>query len=452
LARRDEVPNAAPHVAGPASEAIRQDSPGSARTSSETVAPVNHEELADAPAVPEPGGDDLFGSRQELSLTALVDEVRRRNPTLRAAVAAWQAAAQRCPQVVALDDPVFQSMFAPGSFPSNSSVQASYFIGIAQKVPWAGKRALRGQVAQAESNAVGLDSQDVDLRLSEAARLAFFDYYLARRDLELNAANTEAVQRFRATATAKFEANQVAQQDILQADVELGTLKSRYLELKQNETIARARINTLLHREPQIPLPPPPRALEVPDELPDAAFLREEALARRPDLAAQAARIESEQSSVELALKEFYPDFEFMGRYDQFWTPVEQRPQVGMYLNIPLNQSRRKAAVNEAMFRLHKLQAEYDAQVDGIRNEVQAAHARLERSLETVHLYVNTILPAAQLNVEAASAGYEAGNLDFLRLVEAERQYIELQEKHQEAVAEYHRNRAELDRVVGAGL
>ncbi|MGE5195579.1 MAG: TolC family protein [Deltaproteobacteria bacterium] len=96
--------------------------------------------------------------------------------------------------------------------------------------------------------------------------------------------------------------------------------------------------------------------------------------------------------------------------------------------------------------------AEYDAQVDGIRNEVQAAHARLERSLETVRLYVDTILPASQANVEAASAGYEAGNLDFLRLVEAERQFIELQEKHQEAVAEYHRNRAELDRVVGAGL
>jgi len=141
-----------------------------------------------------------------------------------------------------------------------------------------------------------------------------------------------------------------------------------------------------------------------------------------------------------------------MGRYDQFWTAVEQRPQVGMYLNIPLNQSRRKAAVSEAMFRLHKMQAEYDAQVDGIRNEVQAAHARLERSLATVQLYIATILPASQLNVEAASAGYEAGNLDFLRLVEAERQYIELQEKQQEALADYHRNRAELDRVVGAGL
>ncbi len=451
LARRDNIPEA-PHPAYRAAGRTSEDPPGTAHTGPPAITPVDYEEPAETPPVPDTAGTGLFVGREELSLAALVDEVRRRNPTLRAAVAAWQAAAQRCPQVVALDDPVFQSMFAPGSFPSNSGVQASYFVGIAQKVPWPGKRALRGQVAQAETNAAGFDSQDVDLRLAEAVRLAFFDYYLARRDLELNAANSDAVERFRATATSKFTANQVAQQDILQADVELGTLKSRYLELKQNEKIAVARINTLLHREPQVPLPPPPSSLEVPDQVPEAASLREQALQRRPDLAALAARIESEQAAVELAVKEFYPDFEFMGRYDQFWTPVEQRPQVGMYLNIPLNQSRRKAAVDEALFRLHKLQAEYDAQVDGIRNEVQAAHARLERSLQTVHLYVETILPAAQANVEAASAGYEAGNLDFLRLVEAERQFIELQEKHQDAVAEYHRNRAELDRVVGAGL
>ena len=97
-------------------------------------------------------------------------EVLRRNPSLEAAQAAWNAAAERYPQVVALEDPLFQSMLAPGSFRSSSSVQASYFVGIAQKVPWAGKRALRGQIAQAEANAASLDSQDVRLRLTEATR------------------------------------------------------------------------------------------------------------------------------------------------------------------------------------------------------------------------------------------------------------------------------------------
>jgi outer membrane protein TolC len=424
---------------------------GAPHTKSSRIAPVNYDDQNHF--APWTGhGNELFAEQLELSLSTLVGEVQRRNPTLQAALAAWGAASQRFPQVVALEDPVFQSMFAPGSFPSNSSVQPSYFVGIAQKVPWAGKRALRGQAAEAEATAASHDSQDVRLGLAEATRLAFFDYYLVIRDLELNAANSDAVERFRDTASSKFESNQVTQQDVLQAEVELGLLRSRRIELKQDEKVAVARINTLLHREPQLPLPPPPKDLEVSDELPNVDSLRQMALEQRPDLAAQASRIAAEQANVALAIKEFYPDFEFTGRYDQFWTPVEQRPQVGMYFNIPLNQSRRKAAVCEAMFRVNKMQAQYDARVDSIRNEVQAAHARLEGSLETVHLYVETILPNAQANVESANAGYIATKVDFLRLVEAERQLIELQEKHQDAVAEYHRRRAELERVVGTQI
>ena len=422
------------------------------RIKSAAVTPVNFEEPADGRMSSFADDEAPFAGQVELSLPLLVSEVQRRNPTLQAALAAWGAASERCPQVVALEDPIFQSMLAPGSFPSASSVQASYLIGISQKIPWAGKRALRGQVAQAEANAASFDSQDVRLRLAEATRLAFFEYYLVRRDLELNTANREAVERFRETANAKFEANQVTEQDVLQADVELGMLRSRRIELAQNERIAVARINTLLHREPQIPLPPPPQRLEVADSLPDVEALRQAAIQQRPDLTAQAARIEAEKASVALACKEFYPDFEFMGRYDNFWTAVEQRGQVGMYMNIPLNQSRRQAALREAIFKVSKMQAEYDAQADSIRNEVEAAVARLDGSRQNVRLYSETILPASEANVASANAGYEAGKIDFLRLVEAERQLIELQEKYQDAVTEYHRRRAELERAVGEPL
>jgi len=425
--------------------------PGAKATRGE-IETVGHDEPADETAVPVAPGEELFATRTELSLTELVDEVQRRNPTLQAALAAWGAAAERCPQAVALEDPVFQSMLAPGSFPSASSVQASYFVGISQKIPWRGKLALRGQIAQALANAAGLDSEDVRLRLAEAARLAYFDYYLVRRSLELNAANREAVASFRETARARFEANEVAQQDILQADVELALLQSRQIEFEQNDIVAVARINALLHREPQFRLPPPALALPAPGEIPDADLLRQVAIERRPDLTAQAARIEAEQAAVALAAREFYPDFEFMGRYDNFWTNVEQRGQVGMYMNIPLNQSRRKAAVDEALYRLNKLKAEYDAQVDSIRSDVEGGFARLEGSSKIVRLYSSEIIPAAEQNVASASAGYEAGNLDFLRLVEAERQLISLKEKQQEAIATYHSRRAELERIIGATI
>ena len=60
-------------------------------------------------------------------------------------------------------------------------------VQASQKVPWPGKRALRGSAAAAEADAMKGDIGDARLRLAEAARTAFYDYYLARRQMDVNA-------------------------------------------------------------------------------------------------------------------------------------------------------------------------------------------------------------------------------------------------------------------------
>lgn len=400
-------------------------------------------------ATPMLNGDDPFVGRDELPLDELVAAVKARNPSLQAALATWSAAANKYPQAVALDDPMFQSMYAPATWNAASNVQGSYYFGVAQKIPWAGKRALRGNQANWEATAASFDVGEAQLRLAEASRLAFFDYYLNQRERELNAANREALREFRDVARSKYEANQVTQQDVLQADVELAQLEQRQIELAQDQIVTAARINTLLHRRPDHSLPSPPKKLTVSEELPPVDGLREWAVEHRPELHAMAARVQAEQTAVALACKEFYPDFEVMGRYDRFWTDREQQPQVGLNMNVPLNQTKRHAAVQEALWRVHKMQADYDQAADNIRNEVQSAYARVRGTRRTVRLYESKILPAARDNVAAARAGYEAGTVDFLRLVEAQRQIIELREKHQMAITEFHRRTAELERAVG---
>ncbi len=393
--------------------------------------------------------DDPFAGHDELPLDELVAAVKARNPSLQAALAAWNAAANKYPQAIALDDPMFQSMYAPKSWNAASNVQGSYYLGVAQKIPWSGKRELRGNQANWEASAASFDAGEVQLRLTEAARMAYFDFYLNQRERELNASSREAISRFRDVARSKYEANQVSQQDVLQADVELAQFEQRQIDLTQEQIVAIARINTLLHRRPDHPLPPPPRKLAVVEELPPVAGLREWAVGNRPELQATAARVQSEQSAVALACKEFYPDFEVMARYDRFWTDLEQRPQIGLNMNVPLNQSKRHAAVQEAMWRVHKMQADYDQAADTIRGEVQSAYARVQGSRRKVAVFESKILPAAQDNLQAAQSGYEAGTVDFLRLIEAQRQLLDLREKYQMAVTDFHRRAAELSRAVG---
>jgi outer membrane protein, heavy metal efflux system len=180
-------------------------------------------------------------------------------------------------------------------------------LGGAQKLPWFGKRDARGAVAQADASAMFHDVRDARLQLEQSTRMAFYEYYLVARELDLNRRNLELTGEFRDTAQSKHENNQVTEQDVLQADVEAATTERRLLELDRMYRIAGARINTLLQRNPSDALPPPPRELSGGVQLPDSAFLRQMAVGQRPDLAAIGSRVRSEQAAVNLALKQFYP-------------------------------------------------------------------------------------------------------------------------------------------------
>ena len=396
--------------------------------------------------------DDPFAEVAQLQLDLLVSVVTARNPSLQAANAAWSAAAERYPQAIAFDDPMMQTMFAPATFSSGSPTQSSYVLGVAQRVPWHGKRALRGQIAEWDATAASWDASEVQLRLEAAARIAFFEYYLVQRELDLNQKNVEVTQDSRSTAKSKYEANQVSEQDLSLADLELAKLEQERLELNRAELIAIARINTLIHRTPGHPIPPAPRELAIIEDQQDIDILRETALQQRPELAAISAKIQSEQAAVALACKEYYPDFEFMGRYDSFWTDTVQRPMVGMNMNIPLNRDRRGAAVREAQCRVTKLLAERAQQEDMVREEVQVAYARIDASQKALTLYRERLLPAAEANLAAARAAYTSGSVDFLGLTSARREFITHQMGFQRTLAEYYRASAELDRAIGVTL
>jgi outer membrane protein, heavy metal efflux system len=67
-------------------------------------------------------------------------------------------------------------------------------------------------------------------------------------------------------------------------------------------------------------------------------------------------------------------------------------------------------------------------------------------------LYQDRLIPAVEQNMAEARANYEVNKLSFLNLAQAQRQWIEMREKQQEALANYHRRLAELERVVASPL
>lgn len=399
-----------------------------------------------------PSGTDLFPELRELTVERLVAEVLARNPTLPQMIAAWEAARARYPQVTSLDDPNLAITLGPATY-SAQSVDPAYRINVEQKIPFPGKLRLRGNQAAAQANAAGNDVEDTRLQLVESARGGFFEYYLVHRAIVVNNEGLRLLQEFRGNAETRYKTGLVPQQDVLQADVELGRQRERLIALEQARQIAVARLNTLLNQAPDMPIPPPPSEVQVVDSLPDARVLREQALARRPDLQALANRIAAEQAALALANREFYPDFTPFFMYDRFMgnTPSQEALayQLGTSVNLPVRRERRFAAVREAQARLSERRAALQRQINQVNFDVQQAYAQVSQGEKAVRLYEQTVLPAAVSNVKAAQAAYQTGKIPFLTLIEAERSLIGLRDRYYELVATYFIRLAALERAIG---
>ena len=177
--------------------------------------------------------------------------------------------------------------------------------------------------------------------------------------------------------------------------------------------------------------------------------LRDQALQSRPELKAQTAHIQEFKTRTKLAQREFYPDFNLSAGYNSLWDRTEKRFTLGVGINIPLDQSKRRAAESEARAKLKQAQWDNIDLSAKIEEEVQIAYDRVQESRHVLSLYRNQLLPLAEENLEAAKADYQAGSGDFLTLISAEKNLIQTQLQVEWALTDAHRQLAELERAVG---
>jgi outer membrane protein, heavy metal efflux system len=391
-----------------------------------------------------------WAKTDRLAEVNLLRIVLERNPNLEQMKAATLAAMAKYPQAISLDDPSFGLSTAPGSYSSNN-VSPAFRVELSQKLPWRGKRDLRGQVVVAEAAAVGRDVEDVRLQLIELSKSALADYYFAEQALVLNRENGKLVQEYRKNAEARYKTGLVPQQDVLQADVEIARLEERAIALTRARKISQAKLNTLMHFPPDQKLPDAPESIVRLKDLPSSITLRTTAISTRPDLHAIRDRILSEEASLELARREYKPDIELMGAYDGFWQGTD-RPlqwQIGARVNLPIRLARRDAAVSEAQAKVVQRRAEYDRLADQVAFQVQEAYEQWNETKQVLELYEQKILPASKSNVKEAQSAYVNGKSPFLTLIEAQRTLVEYREKYLESFAELYRRQASLERIVG---
>jgi cobalt-zinc-cadmium efflux system outer membrane protein len=407
-----------------------------AREHDAMVAALVRAERERAPSI----GEDVALGAESLDRAALVTAVLARNPDLDAARATWRAATAGFPSAVAIDDPMLTYEIAPFSIGAN--VPFGQLVALSQKLPYPGKRRAAGDAAIADAEAARADYGALRLELAETTVHAFDDYYVAARALEVSTHHRELLDRIQKSATAQYTVGKASQQDPLEAEATLIALDRERLMLETRQRTAVARINRLLRRRANAPLPPPPAKLDI-------VVPAEMSVTRHPKLIAAEARIRERTAEIEGARRELYPDVELMASYESMWTDWQHRYMVGVAIEIPLQRSRRRASVERAQAEQAKATAELTSVADVLDEDRDRARREVTEARAALDLDEQRSLPTARSRVDAALAGFTSGQNPFSAVVMAEHALRDVELRIEQTRADLDRRIATLDRLSG---
>jgi outer membrane protein TolC len=397
----------------------------------------------------EQGDDDRALSDQVLDRATYVRVVLHRNRSVEAARQAWRGAVARVRQSGVLDDPMVGVEIAPLSIGS-SGARFGYTATVSQRLPWPGKLSLDEAVARFEAEAARSDFESTRRELALAAALLFDQYFVSVRSLEVNEHHVALMRELETGALAQFESGRASAQDPLQAEAELTHMEHDAVILASERDVTVAQMNELLHRDPGLPLPPPPRdlALRRGPEIGDAKRLADEAT-HRPEIDAARLHARAEQARGDRAERESYPDFTVSTSYSSMWDTPEHRWMVGLGFNLPIQVGRRRGAAEEASAARARFESEAAQLTDKARTEVAVALEHVDEAVHVVRLFEDRLIPVARNQVDAARAGFVASRNDFVAVVGAQKNLRSVELDYQRARAEVDRRGAELDRALG---
>ncbi|MFA5915036.1 MAG: TolC family protein [Burkholderiales bacterium] len=361
-------------------------------------------------------------------LGALVAEALQNNPELRAAAKEAEAAEQRVRPAGALEDPMLELGFLnlptqPLRF--NREDMTMKMLGLSQKLPYPGKRALREQVAARDAQTLKYGLGETSNRVVREVKIAYFDLALTDATVRLLKSNRQILEQFLRIAESRYAVGQAAQAEVLRAQSQIGRMNEELLRMERERPVTEAELARLLgRREDATPI-----AVELPglrETTLNLEALQQTALHERPQLLGLQSAVERSTKAVDLARTEKNPDFDVRFSYGQREKNLLGEPRQDVFsltvaMNLPVWRADKiEPRIAEAQALRDQALDLQQAQENDVLARLRQQVAAAAQSRKSVQLYETAILPQARLAVESTLAAYKVSRVDLLMLLDSQ--------------------------------
>ena len=389
-------------------------------------------------------------------LADLIAEALANNPEILAAQKNYEAARQRPSRESSLPDPTLSMGYASNGGPLpgqqlGKNPTSNIGFTVSQEIPYPGKRKLRGEIAAKEAEAEFWQYEAVQLTVRSRLIQAFHRLHHSYAALDVLTHGKDLISEMLRVSEVRYTAGKTAQQDIFKAQTQLSMMETRIIQMEQDRRMAEAEINSLLNRKPGSPLEEP--AEEAARPLP---MTLDEVLAKAagaaPELERRQKMIARNELSVNLARKDFHPDYTVSAGY---FNQGAMSPMYQVRVDIPLRlheERTQRPALNERVDLLAGARRDFEAAEQSLQFRVRQAWVEAETAWRLMSLYTDTILPQSQLTVDSSLLAYQTGSTDFVAVLNNLVTRVDVEEQLHEQGLNYVLAVARLEEITGVEL
>jgi outer membrane protein TolC len=388
-------------------------------------------------------------------LSVLIEEAKKNDPAIHVAETAARAATFASSQASTLPDPQFTlqqfSVGSPRPFAGYTNSDFAYIgLGVSQQFPYPGKRKLRGAVADRDADATKAHVEVVLQDEIETLKATYFHLAYLQQTLGILLQNQALLQQIEQQVAAHYSTGQGNQRDVLKAQLERTKLLREISMHHQLVGEDQAALKRILRRSQD--------SQDITPEVLSATFLRytasellDKVKGQNPNVQEDAAMIYRNQTAVELAQKDFRPDFEVSYLYENTDRKFRDYYMLSFSVNFPRRKPR-QAALAQAQANVERSQQEQDAQVQAVLAEVQKQYVTIKASEEQLLIYRDGLIPQAQATIQAGLTAYESSRTDFESLFSSYMDVLNLELEYQQTLLDHETALTHIERLAGVTL
>jgi len=389
------------------------------------------------------------------SLHELIQEAEQKNPQIAASFHAWQASRNVPKQVSALPETqVSVQQFSVGSprpFAGYSNSDFAYIgFGASQDIPYPGKRQFRSSIAEHEADSMEAQTDSVRRTVVGNLKMVYFRLAYIQQTLGVLLRSDQLLNQVQEASEARYRVGQGNQQDVLKAQLQHTKILQEIAHHHQEEGLLEAQIKQVLGR-PQ----------ESPDIVAETLMLRalpytaaellQRAREQNPDVHSKQASIRQQETQVELAHKNFRPDFNVQYAYQHTGSQARDYYMATFGIRLP-NRGRQKAELAEAQENQERARQELDAESQRVLSEVQQQYVRAQTSEERLKIYSDGLVPQSEATFQSALSAYQSNRQDFESLLSGFLDVLNLDLEYRNELVEHESALADLERLTGVEL